>query len=568
MQTLTNAEKLPMAAVEAVDARAVERWLSTSSPGHCGATAAGDEGDCASGDQGNFAFDGRHRSDWHAAVSACMRQCAGCARCSFISVSLRWRDCSWYHTCPERGRETRCFRSGAVGAASKVMTAAAAAAMALLVDRHRAHTPPVNVGLPARAMPPTAPESVAVMQASDRPPPPAISAVIERLADGQLRPRPEVAGGQGIRALTAAVNRAFAAAHGYTYVYARIVGGCGRGISAWCALPATLSLLMERIESADADGSGHGKTHRSADDPADDLADDPAVAAAVDWPSGRPSSRARTRAVHRYRWVLSIDEDVAFTSSISFAAWMQGHGAAGGAAAAPSREAATESCHGICQPHGSADLADSDCAADYRLADGIPCLVLAKEINGWPGVNGGSRYLRNGAHTHRLLREWWAWPMRQPAAQQAQYLHQFPAEQNVLNDAILANETLASCVEVRPNHEMYGAPGLFSRHFTGVNVNKEALFFERWPSDTIGRLAADFLPPNATACAHERRHVSMAADAAGVSTLSVRVEYTRHCLTPGLVTDSLRQALWPLSWALERKNSSRAVRRANVHGRV
>ena len=27
-------------------------------------------------------------------------RCANCARCRFISLSIQWRDCSWYWSCP------------------------------------------------------------------------------------------------------------------------------------------------------------------------------------------------------------------------------------------------------------------------------------------------------------------------------------------------------------------------------------------------------------------------------------------------------------------------------------
>ena len=44
----------------------------------------------------------------------------------------------------------------------------------------------------------------------------------------------------------------------------------------------------------------------------------------------------------------------------------------------------------------------------------------------------------------------------------AEYLHQFPGEQNTLNDAILTNTSFASCVHVAPNADLYAQPGRYA----------------------------------------------------------------------------------------------------------
>lgn len=79
--------------------------------GSCGATQDGDQGDCASGDRGSFgavpsmralqlpAADNKPDPRWSNATAECLRLCRGCARCSFVSISVAWRDCSWYHAC-------------------------------------------------------------------------------------------------------------------------------------------------------------------------------------------------------------------------------------------------------------------------------------------------------------------------------------------------------------------------------------------------------------------------------------------------------------------------------------
>ena len=166
----------------------------------------------------------------------------------------------------------------------------------------------------------------------------------------------------------------------------------------------------------------------------------------------------------------------------------------------------------------------------------------------------GARFFRNGVRTLQLLEEWWAWPMRlRSRAARAAYLHGFPGEQNALNDAILANASHRRCVHVVPNRELYGPPGHFARHFTGVGADKEALFLARWPSAAVGALI-DFFPEwNATACATEERHVRMPAkNAQGATMLGVDVAYTRHCLDERMASRALRERLWPRTRAAGR----------------
>ena len=99
------------------------QWLSNASAGHCGATV--DLGDCDIGDQGTFgepqAIAGA-TDRWRAATRWCLVQCASCSRCQYISLSLKYQDCSWYATCdlqrlhmPPSGRK-RDFFSGAMPA--------------------------------------------------------------------------------------------------------------------------------------------------------------------------------------------------------------------------------------------------------------------------------------------------------------------------------------------------------------------------------------------------------------------------------------------------------------------
>ena len=75
--------------------------------GHCGATNALVSSDCVHDSSGAFSL-----TEWDAmgdhvpsVLGACLQMCANCARCRFISLSIQWRDCSWYWSCPTVHRE-------------------------------------------------------------------------------------------------------------------------------------------------------------------------------------------------------------------------------------------------------------------------------------------------------------------------------------------------------------------------------------------------------------------------------------------------------------------------------
>ena len=390
-------------------------WLRTSRAGHCGATDSNNRGDCATGNFGNLGLNANEASNWTVAVSACLARCAACSQCKHISVSLQHRDCSWYAQCGATHTDVFCFRSGSVVEPDAIAAVS---------------PPPPPPPIFAWSQPPIDPMSIAIVQASDRPPPLPLDAVIESDGAGSLRPVAGL-GGKGIRSLTSALNRAYASLHGYTYIYARIVGGCGRALSAWCQLPAVLGLLRERASGGTSGGTSGGG--------------------------------GSTRATHKYSWLLAMDEDVAFNTRAEFAQWlalaqsplprfgdsrgrgtaqctnrcvppesMLGDGIGGGGGASGGGASGGSASGGGANGGGESPLQrilESTCAADGRVATELPCLMVGKEIDGWPGINVGSRFLRNSPRTHRLLAEWWAWPMRQqPASRQAEYLHHFPGE--------------------------------------------------------------------------------------------------------------------------------------------
>ena len=72
-------------------------WLRRSHPGTCGKTPSWYEGDCLHGSSGSYRL--TDTPSLESAAAFCLRACAFCDRCRYVSVSRTWRDCSWYHDC-------------------------------------------------------------------------------------------------------------------------------------------------------------------------------------------------------------------------------------------------------------------------------------------------------------------------------------------------------------------------------------------------------------------------------------------------------------------------------------
>lgn len=70
---------------------------SVAAHGHCGATLLG--GDCSVGRSGAWNLKSYETGSWQSARAACSRRCLDCTQCHFVSVSIRLRECSWYHAC-------------------------------------------------------------------------------------------------------------------------------------------------------------------------------------------------------------------------------------------------------------------------------------------------------------------------------------------------------------------------------------------------------------------------------------------------------------------------------------
>ena len=56
--------------------------------------------DCVCDEKGFIKLADTDMSSWKLAVAKCSGACHRCERCSFITVSLQWKDCSWYSACP------------------------------------------------------------------------------------------------------------------------------------------------------------------------------------------------------------------------------------------------------------------------------------------------------------------------------------------------------------------------------------------------------------------------------------------------------------------------------------
>lgn len=87
---------------------------SLKGSGHCGNAERG--GDCLTDSQGSWKLKANEAATWYDALEACSLKCGGCRRCSFISFSLIFKDCSWYSKCNMRAlsNEPAGFRSMAL----------------------------------------------------------------------------------------------------------------------------------------------------------------------------------------------------------------------------------------------------------------------------------------------------------------------------------------------------------------------------------------------------------------------------------------------------------------------
>ena len=88
--------------------------LTTPSTGYCRDVQL--VGDCDVSEMGFWKLSQSQASSWSTALAACRELCAGCAGCSYVSASLRARECSWYESCDLQALQSEQpgFRSVAV----------------------------------------------------------------------------------------------------------------------------------------------------------------------------------------------------------------------------------------------------------------------------------------------------------------------------------------------------------------------------------------------------------------------------------------------------------------------
>ena len=77
-------------------------WLAASHEGYCGVTTT-DSGCGAGSNKGSWTL---QAPTWAAATAECLQRCASCQRCSYLSLSLDQRDCSWFYRAPPRHHRT------------------------------------------------------------------------------------------------------------------------------------------------------------------------------------------------------------------------------------------------------------------------------------------------------------------------------------------------------------------------------------------------------------------------------------------------------------------------------
>ena len=80
---------------------ATDEWLSAARlvehAGFCALTEG--EGDCAAGAQGAWEMGRAGTAEGVGSVAGCVRRCRECARCTYVSFSLKHEDCSWFYDC-------------------------------------------------------------------------------------------------------------------------------------------------------------------------------------------------------------------------------------------------------------------------------------------------------------------------------------------------------------------------------------------------------------------------------------------------------------------------------------
>ena len=71
---------------------------------------------CTHGTSGSWPLADNETASWDTALHACALRCQACPRCRIVSYSMKWGDCSWFHSCPLDNllHEVKGFRTAVV----------------------------------------------------------------------------------------------------------------------------------------------------------------------------------------------------------------------------------------------------------------------------------------------------------------------------------------------------------------------------------------------------------------------------------------------------------------------
>ena len=97
------------------------------------------------------------------------------------------------------------------------------------------------------------------------------------------------------------------------------------------------------------------------------------------------------------------------------------------------------------------------------------CVILSKDVQGgFKGCNAGVVFLRRLDLTRELMIRWWDSPNRGRNVRR-DYSHGWFIDQGGFNDFILLDPDFRDCIEVVPNSDLFGDPGVYTFHNTGLN---------------------------------------------------------------------------------------------------
>lgn len=119
----------------------VARWLAEARSGYCGEAEAGSS--CDVDDKGSWTLTEAEASSWPSAVGRCTTRCAGCKRCQHLSISLQWKDCTWWHGECSLQSKVPGFRTAAAGCGGTLLRPPLAPPPSPPAHRHHALVRPL-----------------------------------------------------------------------------------------------------------------------------------------------------------------------------------------------------------------------------------------------------------------------------------------------------------------------------------------------------------------------------------------------------------------------------------------